>query len=185
MYLVSDLLQNVERKIHGQTLDRLQSPLSLVNEASRNIIASVDPKETIRTTQIDSLFTDVTRYPLPSDLKGDKVIDLIPQTIRFYDDYFNHIPNDLFSRGVTDHSISVEYDNAEKFLHVNSRNIPQGVLLNPFSRIDEGSWGVSDGGLNLRRDSIYNRYYGSSVAFDTMQGDNVVTVTTTQTNKVD
>ena len=83
MRTVASLKSDLIRKLHGTSLSKIQSPNDVIAEAARNVITRIDPQETIRVATIENaLFDDVFSYTAPSDIKGDKVIDLQPQVKR-------------------------------------------------------------------------------------------------------
>ena len=71
---------SLARKFKGASLDDVQglSDWSLFSEAASNILSVIDPYETVRLHRFN-LFTGVTEYSPPADLKGKKLIDPAPQ----------------------------------------------------------------------------------------------------------
>ena len=76
-YNITTLLNDLSSVIHGTTANKVPNIYGHINRAARAVLLDVDPKETQRTTQLASqVFNDVFDYPIPTDVKGDRLIDL-------------------------------------------------------------------------------------------------------------
>mgnify|MGYP001565565975 CR=1 FL=1 len=75
--------QNLRDFLNGRIrsrLDQLRSPQDLLNQAVREVLGEIDLRGSKRKSVLASnVFDDVYTYTLPSDVKGIKIIDIIPQ----------------------------------------------------------------------------------------------------------
>ncbi len=76
-YTVGTLVNDITSVVHGTTANKIPQIYGQINRAARALLLDVDPKETQRITQLASqVFDDVFDYPIPADVKGDRIIDL-------------------------------------------------------------------------------------------------------------
>lgn len=96
---IQDLKTRWASKIHGASVNKIKDPYGLIFEAAGNVLLKCDPYETKRIMAIqNAIYTNIYDYVIPSDVKGDAVIDLQPQTPRqpwdgisqSYDQQFDH-----------------------------------------------------------------------------------------------
>jgi hypothetical protein len=76
---VKDDLRGV---VHGTTVDKITNLYGLFNRAAGEVLLDVDLQETRRTVNIGQVFKSVYDYAAPSDLKGNRIIDIRPQANR-------------------------------------------------------------------------------------------------------
>lgn len=165
MRTIASFKSDLIRKLHGTSLSRVQSVNDTIAEAGRNVLSRLDPQETIRVATIENaLFDDVTMYTAPSDLKGDKVIDIQPQTGREKAQNFTKVMIEEFSRNKTLRDFNVMYKNGTKFFR-----IKEDVKTNKLTLSDINStsgWSVGDSGTNLTLDSLNYITGSKSLNFD-------------------
>lgn len=87
---VTTLLSDISGVVHGTTINKIPNVYGIINRAARAVLLDVDPKETQRIVQIAQVFNSVYDYTLPSDVKGDRIIDLRIQKERMPNDIFTH-----------------------------------------------------------------------------------------------
>jgi len=76
-YTIQTLINDVSSVIHGTTANKVPNIYGHINRAARDLLLDVDPKETQRIVQLASqVFNDVFDYPIPADVKGDRLVDL-------------------------------------------------------------------------------------------------------------
>ncbi len=176
-YSVSDLKSELTGVLHGQSLGKVFGLDVLINRAARKLISDVDPIETIRIQEISSpIFNRVFDYPIPEDLKGDRVIDIRPQVNRGVQDrflqYYNE-PFDVFKLNqCLQNTFTVQYNTAQKSIRI-SENLLPGILVNAASTIqDNGTWSVTGTATNLQEDDVNFAYQPSSIRWDAIAGAN-------------
>lgn len=148
-YLVSDLKNDVSRKLHGTSLNKVEGVYDLIYEAGRQLLADIDPKSTIRIQEISSpvLSYGVYRFTAPTDLKGDKIIDIRPNSLRNSDDNWSKRGMERFARKRTIGTFNVEYNSGNKYICLPENTVDKlGSTLNlvHFSsylfQSDGGTW---------------------------------------------
>lgn len=165
MRTIADLKADVTRKLHGTSLAKVLSFESVAAEAARNVLSRINPNETIRTAAIDNaVFDDVTCYAAPSDIKGDKVIDVYPQVNRMGADNFTRVFPESFDREATQNTLSVENKNGLKFLRLREDvSTPMTVVTDVNSTT---GWSVSNGASNLQLDQLNFVSGNASIRFN-------------------
>jgi hypothetical protein len=168
-YTILNFETDLARKLHGTTINKVGDIYDIAYEAARNVLAKLDLQESKRASSLSNpIFDDVTRYALPSDLKGDKFISVLPQTNVNPTDNLVHVYgrnfdlNKLYKNGIID----IAYENGTKFLNIAVEGNPGTTLHTVNSVTENGTWAVSANASNLETDSL-NYYSGSaSLRFD-------------------
>lgn len=169
MRTVASLKSDLIRKLHGTSLSKIESIYELFAESARNVISRIDPQETIRVATIENaLFDDVYSYTLPSDVKGDKIIDLQPQTGRVSSQKYTKVLIEQFSRNKNRKEFNVIYKNGTKFLRVSEDVKPNKIILSEVNSTT--GWSVGDSGSNLTLDSLNYITGSKSLNFDVGTG---------------
>ncbi len=107
-YALSELNSSVSLKTSGAFTGASASAnfLTIANQAVREVIAETDLRGTIRSATLSpNLFDEVFEYSCPSDLKGDKIIDVEPQINRGRLDYYRLTTPEEFDRRKEDRRI--------------------------------------------------------------------------------
>lgn len=164
-YLFSDLKVDLQRKIHGKSLVKISGPEELAYEAARNVLLMIDPHETRRVAYVENgLYEDIYRYVTPADIKGDKIIDIRPQTDRGYSDKFSHVFEKEFDMNRNDFSYDVVMESGVKYLTA-SRGVGYRYVLNTLNSITgNGAWSVTNG-TGLIADTLTKFQGQSSLRF--------------------
>jgi len=162
-FTIADAKNDLTGIVHSTSLDKVKNMDSLFYRAARNLLAKVDPPETIRTAQItNAVHDDVYDYAVPSDLKGNKVIDISPQVNRTEADSFSQRGIKWFAKYLETNTFSIRHDNGNKTLRMAANVTPSPVTLNEMDSLaDNGTWAVAGGGTNLTKDSL-NYVLGSA-----------------------
>jgi len=166
-FTISDVKSAVQRKIHGTSLNKLSGFYDLCREASANVLAEIDPKETQRIDDVgNGLYDGIYEYASPDDLKGNKIIDLRPQTPRYEYDIFDQRHNRDFDLYKTDQSLSVEYDSALKVLRI-SKSLSGSLQAHGMDSLtDNGTWSAGGGATSLALDTLYKNNGSASLRFN-------------------
>ena len=165
MRTVESFKSDLIRKLHGTSLSKVQSTNNTLAEAGRNVLARLDPQETMRVATIENaLFDDVTSYTCPSDLKGDKVIDIQPQTGRTRSQNYTKVLVEEFSRKQNKRDFNILYKNGTKFFRIKEDVKPDKKLLSEVNSTT--GWSVGDSGTNLTLDSLSYITGSKSLNFD-------------------
>ena len=172
MINVTQLNNIIGRKFRGVNIDDVQgiSDYSVFEEAGNNLVARIDPFETVRKSELN-LFNQIYDYSAPSDLKGKKILDIRPQGARNGVDFRQTLTEDFDrDKEFQNEWFSVEFDEATKFLRINkdvSNSI--GITDTESSKYTAGT-GVS----NVTEDTILKLNGTKSIRFDASSGQNLL-----------
>lgn len=132
MYTVQDAKNELTGLMHGTTLDDIVNLDGLFDRAARQLLLDVDPQETIRSSQIpfyDKLYT----FPLASDVKGNKIIDiqhLHDRNGRIYPQNYTQ-EFSIKQQRINERSLNVTFRNGLKYLSLNTFELPEAVTISP------------------------------------------------------
>jgi hypothetical protein len=165
---ITDVKTSLTRKLKGASIDDIQgiSDYTLFAEAGKNVMAKIDPLETMRVYALN-LYADVVRYTPPADLKGKKVIDIRPQTGRTSADNFDQTYAEEADRDKEDKKFSVEYNDGSKFLRINENTLSQSI---EFDETTKDNWTAGTGVANIAEDEVTYAEEGRSLRFDITSG---------------
>lgn len=154
---ISTFKSELQRKLRGTSLARVADPYSTIGEAAANLLATIDPAETVRVAQItNALHDDVYDYAAPSDLKGNKIIDLRPQVSREIADnatqkYIREFDQYKASQ---DDIFNVYYKNGTKLIRISKDISPAPTVIEGISGVaTNGMWAVGDDADTLTADT--------------------------------
>ncbi len=182
-YSITQATAELEAMLHGTTLNKIQNLYGVYNRAARQLLFDLDPQETIRINSVVLYNVENNgpwKYALPSDIKGNKIIDLKPQASRNMNDRFtqNFLVDFDVSKEKTNFPIlSFQFDSGNKTLLASDPNLPNGVLITPNTSYNSnGTWTNIANISGLTKDNIhYVGEYNSSAGFNV---DSVITSTT-------
>lgn len=172
-YTVSDIKSELDGVLHGTTTNQVIGLDNLIDRSARRFLEDLDPMETIRIADISPyLYQNVWDYTCPSDLKGDRIVDIRPQVNRTPADQFSQIYNANFDANkqniglAAPPTVTVQWNSGVKSLRIN-KSLIAPLLVNAVNSItDNGTWAVGGDATNLMADSINFVYAGSSLKFD-------------------
>ena len=183
---ISDLEVDLARKLHGTNLNQVQGLYSLIDEGARSVLADLDFYETKRIQQIDNaIYANVYDYPLPTDLKGDRIIDIRPQINRTVDQIPQQTYNMEFDQRKEYQRFTIQDNSNVRTLRFNSGITPQTLINQANSITDNGTWSVGDDGTNLTEDKLNFISGGASLNFDVTGVGTTVSIENTTFSAVD
>ncbi len=170
-YSIQTLLNDLSGVTHGTTANKIPNIFGAINRAARTVLLDVDPKETQRLVSLAQTFNSVYDYPIPVDVKGDRLIDLRPQAGRN--------PSDIFVQGY-----SLDFDAykgvslANKIITqwntgVKTLRIEAPTLVSPVTLTDTGTitgWTATTGAQNITLDTVNSVAGGGAIQFDLAAG---------------
>lgn len=176
-YSISNVTADLASILHGTNTNKINNINGLFNRAARQLMLDIDPQETIRFMPITTpIFNQVYDYAVPVDLKGNKIIDILPQGSR------NAAPgsdsrevylqgyNQAFdtSKALTSSpEMTILFNSLVKTVRLASPQLPTPTLLNSASLITaNGTWSAGGSASNLRQDFQNYVGYSSSLMFD-------------------
>jgi len=167
-YTIANLKDDLAGVSHGTNLNDITNLTSLINRAARKVIAEIDPQETIQIANIANAIHDsVYDYTAPTDLKGNKVIDIRPQASRRVSDNFSQTFSEEFDLSKPNNTFEIRHDNAVKTLRLSKAITPAPLTLHAVNGITEnGTWAVGDDATNLTKDTVTYVSGSASLNFD-------------------
>lgn len=174
-YSITNLINDMQGAMHGTTINQVTNLYGIFNRAARDVVQAIDAQETKRIVLTGSpIFNGVWDYPIPPDLKGNKVIDLRPQWLRLPGDKWLQDYNqqfDMLKNNSGQPDFTINFNTSIKSLRINSPNLISGVTLNQVDGItSNGTWAVGGGASNLRVDNQNFVTGAASLAFDLAAG---------------
>ena len=125
-YTITKAKDDLDGILKGTTTNKVTNIFSVFRRAAFKVLEDVDPQETKRTAPIASaIFDQVYDYTAPSDLKGDRVIDIRPQIGRTPADNFSKSFSAQFdlNKMREDNLINVAYNSGTKFLRIQKTSV--------------------------------------------------------------
>lgn len=158
-YSVSNAKADLDGILHGTTSNQVTGIDNLINRAARQVLMDLDPQETKRIVQFTNpIYNSVYDYDVPTDLKGNKVIDIRPQTIRYPSDIWLQQYNQAFDVSkywTLSDGFTINFNTGVKTIRITAPSLPNPVLINQASSItDNGTWAVGGGATALTTDNV-------------------------------
>ncbi len=158
-YSIDDLSQELTGMMHGTTLNQVEDPDGAWTRAARRLLGDVDPQETKIVSQFGKIYDGVWDYPLATDVKGNKIVDLFPQANRKPSDKFQQSYNQTFDR-YKDFSLvpdfTPRYAGAVRTLRIAAKGLQTGILVNNANGYNtDGTWVA---GSNVSSVATNNQY---------------------------
>ena len=172
--------------MHGTTVNSIPNLYGITNRAARDVLLDVDPKETQRIVQLHQIFNSVYDYPCPSDVKGDRIIDIRLQAGRE--------PQDVFTQGYSlnfDANTSVNFSNklyTQWNTGVKTLRIQAPELIAPITLTDTSSitgWTTTNDANNITLDTTNYVAGGGAIVFDLDGSNTSGTIQVSSLNAVD
>lgn len=172
---IQNVSSELQGMLHGTTLNQIQDLYGVFYRAGRQIISDIDPQETICIETTNPIFSGVFDYPCPTDLKGNKIIDLRPQVNRNMWDIFVQRYSQQFDveKGFSlSEFFSIRFNNGVKSMRVNTPFIPLNQLVNALN--STANWTGNSNVSQLQADTVNyaDDLSGGSLAFNVASGVN-------------
>lgn len=182
---ITTLLTDLASVIHGTTINKIPNVYGMINRAARQVLLDVDPKETQRIVQMPQVFNDVFDYALPSDVKGDRIIDLALQGNRTPWETFTQTYAETFDSDKLvsfANKVYTQWNTGLKTIRVEAP-----FLTSPLQLSDTGSitgWTATGGASTISLDQTNNVAGGGAIVFNLLAGQTTGTVQTSTLNPV-
>ncbi len=166
--------------LHGTNLNKIQNLNGLHNRTARQLLLDIDPQETIRKTLTTTpLYNQVWDYACPSDLKGNRIIDISPQYIRDPSYVVGQEYNQDFDIAKNINSpaseFTIQFNNAIKTIRINDGTLPQGIVLDTCEATT--GWTANSTASNLTEDNVNYASGAGSLSFDVTTGTGSISKT--------
>jgi hypothetical protein len=180
---VATAKSELESMLHGTTLSQIGNVAGVFNRAARQLLLDIDPQETKRSAILTlPVYCGTYDYITPTDLKGNKIIDLYPQGTRNMREVFTQVFNqdfDVNKNYPMMNTFTMLHNSGQKVLRISYNNTSRNILLNPASMIaGNGSWYVSGTASNLSVDNQFMDNGQPVLKFDITTGAGYLNNTT-------
>lgn len=155
-YSIQDAGNDLQSVLHGTQLSQITNLFGLYNRAARNLLLDVDPQETKRTLEfVGPIFNTVYDYPIASDVKGNKIIDIFPQVQRLpldiwgqqYNQAFDISKQNVFTNA---NSFTMNFNTGLKTIRINAPYLNPPVIIDQIEGISlNGTWSTGGTASNL------------------------------------
>ena len=173
-YTVYDLATDVQKKIHGGTINDLETSL---DEGRRNILENIKPPEMIRSAYMEQAVYDrVNQYAVAEDLRYDNVIEIKKLSSYRNVDTMEHPLEVVFRRQFDQkrrgakNVFAITNENGVKYAmlyHPKGLKECQHFTINETNSLNNnGTWNVGGNIGNLRLDELNHITKRASIKFD-------------------
>lgn len=159
-YSVQDLKNDLTGILHGTTTNQIQNLDGVIDRAARQLLLDLDPQETKRTLEfVGPLFNGVFDYPIASDVKGNKIIDIIPQVQRLPRDIWTQAYNQAFDVAkqniyASSDMFTMNFNTGVKTVRINCPFLNPPTIINQVESItSNGTWYTGDDAEDLAIDN--------------------------------
>lgn len=170
-YSIQTLLNDLAGVTHGTTTNKIPNVFGSINRAARQVLQDIDPKETQRIVSLAQTFNSVFDYPIPADVKGDRIVDLRPQAGRnpwdiFVQGYSQNF--DAYKNVSINDKIITQWNTGLKTLRIDAPTLVSPITLCDTSTIQ--GWTATPGAQNISLDTTLNVAGGGDIQFNLAAG---------------
>lgn len=159
-YNINSLIQDMNGILHGTTTNKVTGFTNVVQRAAKKLLLDIDPAETKRVKLLPGVVTGtVFDYTLPTDLKGDSIIDLYNYNIPRSDVYSQSYSQNFslgtasaisqpwigVSAGIVSQNLNIEWQNGVRVLHVNNRGTLSNQIINELNSLSDNGVPILQG----------------------------------------
>ena len=131
-YNITQIKADLSGILHGTTLSKVQNFDGLLLRAGRQVMGDIDLKETVNKHRF-TLYKDVYDYVCPTDIKGNKIIDIYPVNNDFNVSVYGQRINQTFNRnmagGWINNDLNYDYDAYKRAIKINAKMLPQPIII--------------------------------------------------------
>ena len=166
-YTITKATEDLNGILGGTSTDEITGLLDVFSRAGRQVLLDLDPFETIRTqTLTNGLYDNVFDYSAPTDIKGNKVIDIRPQVLRDSGTNFTQTYSEQFDLYKPNNTFSVESNTGTKYVRISKSLTSPTVINSCDSLTSNGTWAATTDATNLTKDTQNYLSNGASLNFD-------------------
>lgn len=175
-YSISQLQTDLAGILHGQSTNAIFNLSGVINRAARQLILDCDPMETKRYAPVSgTVFNGVYDYSVPVDLKGNKVIDLLPQVNRCSSEVWLQAYNQAFDirkgQPWSSDMFTINFNTGLKSIRINAPFFPPPIIIDPLNSLTGSATYTTAGGATTPVIDNINYAYGSgSLEFNLAAG---------------
>lgn len=176
-YNITQIKADLGGVLHGTTLNKVQNFDGLLLRAGRQVMGDIDLKETVNKHRF-TLYKDIYDYVCPTDIKGNKIIDIYPVNNDFNVSVYGQRINQTFNRntagGWVNNDLNYDYDSYKRAIKINAKMLPQPIIID--NAVDSTTYIGTV--TNLITDPINYKVNKQSVRFSASTGQYVQKVFT-------
>lgn len=184
-YSITTVNADLSAVLHGTTLNKVANLNNLHNRTARQLLMDIDPIETVRKVLTTTpLYNQIWDYACPTDLKGDRIIDISPQYIRTPSQIIGQTYNQPFDISKNEYAPSsaftIQWNNYIRTIRINDTTLPQGITLDTCEATT--GWTANSTASNLTEDNVNYATGSGSLSFDVTTGTGSVSKTISTLN---
>ena len=177
-FSITDARSELAAMLHGTTLDQVENVNGIFNRAARQLLLDIDPAETKRFAPLATpVFYNVFNYALPDDLKGNKIVDIIPPSSNNVRDKFTQGYNqafDMFKKNNVN-NFTIINNSGKKFIRIAYANQAQNTLINACNSLtSNGTFTANLFATNLQENNLITDNGQSMLSYDQSAGVGVI-----------
>lgn len=177
-YSINTLKNELAGVLHGTSVDKVTNLYGIFNRTARQLQLDVDMQETRRIVSAGQVFNSVYDYAAPSDLKGNRIIDIRPQAGR-KGDVFPQRFNQFFDKQkwlANQNMFTVQHNTGVKSLRIDAPFLTAPVVLADTSSVTPWSAGGTASSPTI--DTAFNVAGGGAIVFNLTAGTGYIEATT-------
>lgn len=176
-YSIDTMQQELEAMLHGTTLNQITNLIGLENRAARQLLLDIDPQETKRVVEfVNPIYNTVFDYPIASDVKGNKLIDIFPQVQRLPWDIWSQAYNQAFDIAKQNiyssaDMFTMNFNTGLKSIRINAPFLNPPQIINEIDNItNNGTWAVGGTASSLSVNNTNFAQGAGSLQFNVTTG---------------
>ncbi len=176
-YNIQQLKNDLQGSLHGTRLNQITNLDGLIYRAARQVLQDIDAQETKRTVEfINPIFNSVFDYPIADDVKGNKIIDILPQVNRIprdtwlqsYNQAFDIAKQNIFA---LPNMFTMNFNTGIKTIRINAPFLNPPVIINQADNVtDNGTWATGGTASNISTNNTNFAQGSGSLQFDGTTG---------------
>lgn len=189
-YTISKMQADLAGVLHGTTINQITNIFGIYNRAASRFLLECDPNESIRMIPFPSvIYNLVYDYPAPTDLKGDKILDIQPQIDRTSIDLWTQAYIQAFDIAKTTsltNGFDINWNSGLKTIRINAPYLPVPILINDCTEIQgNGTWSTGGDAQNLTVNNTSFFATPASLQFDLSGATGIGYIENSTVNAVD
>ena len=176
-YSITNLKTDLEGVLHGTTTNQIQNLRGVINRAARQLLLDIDCQETKRTVEfVNPIFNTVYDYPIASDVKGNKIIDIFPQVQRLPRDIWSQAYNQAFDVAkqniwTLQNMFTMNFNSGLKTIKINAPLLNASNIINQADNLtSNGTWTAGGTASNLSVNNTSWAQGAGALQFDITTG---------------
>ena len=182
-YSINDANNDLLGVTHGLTISQIVNIYGLHYRAARHLLNDVDPIETVKKTlAVSPFYNGVWDYACPADLKGNRIIDIAPQYIRYPNQVLPQTFNqnfDLTKNYTYNNEFTIQWNNQVKTIRVQDSTLPNGTLMDSCDAVN--TWVAAGTASALTENNINYASGSGSLCFNVTTGTGYISETLSAT----